>query len=156
MEETQTPIQTPIQFEQPTQLEKPRKKNFLAVLGWVLLAILLVIIYFLIQKCNLKPAWLAPVLLADYLLLLIINRINLFKKNRWFFSLFLTLMPVLAVVMTSSWSFWFWALAIILYLITLLQYFLKTLDDNAWSVIIPLTLFLALLIFKLQRFMCSG
>jgi hypothetical protein len=145
--------------QQPSiQFEKPKKgKNFLPLLGWAALLLVTAWLFIILKKyCGLKPQWLVAVLFLDYLALLFANYVNWFKKRRWVFGLLLALAAVLMVLATHPWSFWFWALIVVLYLFTLLQYFLKTLDDNAWSVIIPLTIFLALMIFKLQRFACTG
>ncbi|HOY56098.1 MAG TPA: hypothetical protein PLH37_01620 [bacterium] len=144
--------------QQPTiQFEKPKNKNFWPLIGSLAILIITAVIFFILNKyCVLQPQWLLLVLLLDYLTLLTINYSTWFKKKRWIFSLFLTLMPALLLVVTLPWGLWFWVLLIILYLITLLQYFIKSITPNAWSVIIPLTLLMALMIFKLQRFNCLG
>ncbi|GEM_PF-2693624 len=144
--------------QQPTiQFEKPKKKNFWPLFGSLaIVTTTAVIIFILTHYCVLQPKWLLLFLLIDYLVLLATNYVTWFKNKRWIFTLFLTLMPTLLLVVTHPWGLWFWVLLIILYLITLLQYFIKSITPNAWSVIIPLTLLVALMIFKLQRFNCLG
>lgn len=144
--------------QQPTiQFEKPKNKNFWPLIGSLAILIITAVIFFILSKyCVLQPKWLLLVLLIDYLTLLTVNYFAWFKKKRWIFSLFLSLMPALLLIVTHPWGLWFWILLIILYLITLLQYFIKSITPNAWSVIVPLTLLVALMIFKLQRFNCLG
>jgi hypothetical protein len=155
----QQPLIQPIDSagQPPREFERPKKRNFWAPVGWLGMGVLIGLLVFVLKKdCDLQPRWLVWALLIDYTALLIVNYVEWFKKARWIFGLLLALMPILAAVATSPWSFWYWALVVILYLFTLLQYFIKSLDDNAWPVIIPVILLLVLLIFKIQRFTCLG
>jgi len=130
---------------------KKTKPKWIGWLVWLIIAICILTIYLiLIFWCNLQPWWLIALIMLDYLLLLIINYLNKFKKKlNWLFSLLLAILPVLILVFVGSWTWWMWLLVIGFYLLTLGTYFMGILMENYWKVSIPLSLFLILLIISI-------
>lgn len=123
------------------------KKSPKNIWGWLIIIIALAVLYYILVKfCNFIPTWLALVLLIDYLLLLIINYSNKYKKKLgWLFGILLAVIPVLVLIVMTSWAWWLWLVVVALYLLTLIFYFFGLLSESYWSVIIPLSLLLILM-----------
>ncbi len=114
------------------------------------------------ETCVSWPWWLIIIMLIDYLILMVLNYLDKFKKELTdlkkglgkLFALLLIVLPILVYWFSASFAWWAWLLVVIAYIIVLLAWITDLHSKNYWRLSVIITLYLALMLALLKMFIC--